>query len=59
MRIEFHKLVASDVSRIRDYYEDAAGRNSPMSFTKSCARFFKKPPKLPKPMRFANAILGA
>jgi len=25
MRIEFHKLVASDISRIMDYYEDAAG----------------------------------
>jgi toxin ParE1/3/4 len=25
MRIEFHRLVASDISRIMDYYEDAAG----------------------------------
>jgi hypothetical protein len=25
MRLEFNKLVASDISRIMDYYEDVAG----------------------------------
>jgi hypothetical protein len=26
MRLEFHRQVASDISRIMDYYEDVSGR---------------------------------
>ena len=42
MRIEFHKLVASDVSRIMDYYEDAAGPQLADDFYEELLAFFSK-----------------
>lgn len=42
MRIEFHKLVASDVSRIMDYYEDAAGPQLADEFYEELRTFLKK-----------------
>ena len=42
MRIEFHKLVASDISRIMDYYDDAAGPQLADDFYEELRTFFQK-----------------
>jgi len=42
MRIEFHKLVASDISRIMDYYEGAAGPQLAGEFYEELRAFFTK-----------------
>ena len=42
MRIEFHKLVASDISRIMDYYEDVAGPQLGDDFYEELRAFFQK-----------------
>lgn len=42
MRIELHKLVASDISRILDYYEEAAGPQLADEFYEELRAFFKK-----------------
>jgi plasmid stabilization system protein ParE len=42
MRIELHKLVASDISRIMDYYEEAAGPQLADEFYEEVRAFFKK-----------------
>jgi plasmid stabilization system protein ParE len=42
MRIEFHKLVASDISRIMDYYDDVAGRQLADDFYEEVRAFFQK-----------------
>jgi plasmid stabilization system protein ParE len=42
MRIEFHKLVASDISCIMEYYEDAAGLQLADEFYEELRAFFKK-----------------
>jgi plasmid stabilization system protein ParE len=48
MRIEFHKLVASDVSRIMDYYEDAAGPQLAEEFYDELRAFFQKAAETPE-----------
>ena len=42
MRLEFHSQVASDVSRIMDYYEDVAGRQLADEFYSELLSFFQK-----------------
>jgi plasmid stabilization system protein ParE len=42
MRAEFHKLVASDISRIMGYYEDAAGTQLADEFYEELRAFFQK-----------------
>jgi plasmid stabilization system protein ParE len=42
MCIEFHKLVASDMSRIMDYYESAAGTQLADEFYEELLSFFGK-----------------
>ena len=42
MRIEFHELVASDISRIMDYYGDAAGPQLADDFYEELRAFFEK-----------------
>ena len=48
MRLEFHKLVASDISRITKYYEDAAGPQLADEFYEELRAFFKKAADLPE-----------
>ena len=59
MRIEFHKLVASDVSHIMEYWKMSRVRSWPMIFTGNCARSFRKLPILPNHMRYASVIFAA
>ena len=42
MRLEFHKQVAADISRIMDYYEDVAGPQLADEFYSELRSFFKK-----------------
>lgn len=42
MRIEFHRLVASDISRIMDYYKDAAGPELADEFYEELRSFLQK-----------------
>lgn len=48
MRIEFHKLVASDISRIMDYYEDVAGAQLADEFYEELRAFFQNAAKSPE-----------
>jgi plasmid stabilization system protein ParE len=48
MRIEFHKLVASDIARIMDYYEDAAGPQLADEFYEELRAFFGKAANAPE-----------
>ena len=42
MRLEFHRQVASDISRIMDYYEDVAGPQLANEFYAELKLFFQK-----------------
>ena len=42
MRLEFHKQVASDISRIMDYYENAAGPELADEFYTELQFYFQK-----------------
>jgi plasmid stabilization system protein ParE len=42
MRLEFHRQISSDISRIMDYYEDVAGRNLADEFYSELRSFFQK-----------------
>lgn len=42
MRLEFHRQVATDISRIMDYYEDVAGAKLADEFYSELRTFFKK-----------------
>ncbi len=42
MRLEFHRQVTSDISRIMDYYEDVAGRQLAEEFYSELRSFFQK-----------------
>ncbi len=59
MRLEFHKQIASDISRIMDYYEGVAGHQLAEEFYESCARSFRKPLNPLRLTQSANAISGA
>ena len=42
MRLEFHRQVTSDISRIMDYYEDVAGPQLADEFYAELRAFFQK-----------------
>lgn len=42
MRLEFHRQIASDISRIVDYYEDVAGPKLANEFYTELRFFFQK-----------------
>lgn len=42
MRLEFHKQIAGDISRIMDYYEDVAGVHLADDFYAELRAFFEK-----------------
>lgn len=42
MRLGFHRQVASDISRIMDYYEDVAGQQLADEFYTELRTFFQK-----------------
>jgi len=42
MRLEFHRQIASDISRIMDYYEDVAGQQLADEFYNELRFFFQK-----------------
>ena len=42
MRLEFHKLIASDISHIMEYYEDVAGPQLADEFYDELRSFFQK-----------------
>ena len=58
MRLEFHRQITSDISRILDYYRDVAGPKLADEFYEELRTFFAKLPTLPQLMTFSNAIYG-
>lgn len=48
MRLEFHKLVASDISRIMDYYGDVAGPQLADDFYNELRMFFQRAAESPE-----------
>ena len=48
MRLEFHRQVTSDISRIMDYYEDVAGRQLADEFYSELRSFFQKAANSPE-----------
>ena len=42
MRLEFHRQIASDISRIMDYYEDVGGTKLADEFYEELLSFFRK-----------------
>jgi plasmid stabilization system protein ParE len=51
MRLEFHKQVASDISRIMDYYENVAGPDLADEFYAELQFFFQKAAGSPESYR--------
>ena len=51
MRLEFHRQVASDISRIIDYYEDVAGSQLADEFYVELRSFFQKAAASPESYR--------
>lgn len=48
MRLEFHKLIASDISRIMEYYEDVAGAQLADEFYDELQKSFHKASESPE-----------
>ena len=48
MRLEFHRQVASDISRIMDYYENRAGLKLADDFYAELRAFFEKASESPE-----------
>lgn len=48
MRLEFHRQIASDISRIMDYYEDVAGVELADEFYSELRVFFQKAADAPE-----------
>ena len=48
MRLEFHNQVASDISRIMDYYESMAGPELAQEFYTECQFYFQKAANSPE-----------
>src|SRR6266496_560518 len=48
MRLEFHQLIASDISRIMEYYEDVGGAKLADEFYSELRSFFQKAAKNPE-----------
>ena len=51
MQLEFHRQVASDISRIMDYYEDVAGSQLADEFYVELRSFFQKAAASPESYR--------
>jgi len=48
MRLEFHRLIASDISRIMEYYEDVGGPTLADDFYTELRLFFQKAAENPE-----------
>lgn len=48
MRLEFHKQIAADISRIMDYYEDVAGPQLADEFYEELRAFFQQAVEAPE-----------
>lgn len=48
MRLEFHKQVAADISRIMDYYDDVTGPQLADEFYRELCLFFEKAAESPE-----------
>ena len=48
MRLEFHRQIVSDISRIMDYYEDVAGQHLADEFFAELLSFFRKAAQTPE-----------
>ena len=48
MVLEFHRQIASDISRIMDYYEDVAGQQLANEFFTELRSFFQKAVESPE-----------
>ncbi len=48
MRLELHRQIASDISRIMDYYEDVAGQQLADEFYSELRTFFQKAANYPE-----------
>ena len=48
MRLAFHPLIASDISRIMEYYEDVAGQQLADEFYAELRAFFQKAADAPE-----------
>jgi plasmid stabilization system protein ParE len=48
MLLEFHRQIASDISRIMDYYEDVAGQQLANDFYAELRSFFQKAAESPE-----------
>lgn len=48
MRLDFHPLIASDISRIMEYYEDVAGQQLADEFYAELRAFFQKAADAPE-----------
>jgi len=48
MRLEFHRQVVSDISRIMDYYEEVAGQQLADEFFAELLSFFRKAAQTPE-----------
>jgi hypothetical protein len=58
MRLEFHRLIASDISTIMTYYEDVGGLKLAEEFYSELRQFFRMQPIIPKLTAFATGISG-
>jgi len=58
MQLEFHRQVASDISRIMDYYEDVAGSQLADEFYVELRSFFQKAAASPEAYGFVSGISG-
>ncbi len=48
MRLEFHRQIVSDISRIMNYYEDVAGQQLADEFFTELLSFFRKAAQTPE-----------
>jgi len=58
MRLEFHRLIASDILAIMTYYEDVGGPKLAEEFYND-VNSFRMQPIIPKLTAFASGISGA
>jgi len=56
MRLEFHKQVASDISRIMEYFENVAGPELATNSMPNCNPIFRKQPTLLNLIAFESVI---
>ena len=59
MRLEFHRLIASDILAIMTYYEDVGGPKLAEGSTANYVNSFRMQPIIPKLTAFASGISGA